>query len=303
VVAGAHGEDVVIRVLGGQVGILPIHELGMTKKIREELVSLLSNPEGLILVTGPTGSGKTTTLYSAIAHLNDGRRKILTAEDPIEYEIPKINQKQVGPKASLADLTRAFLRHDPDVILVGEIRDSETADVALQAAATGHIVLSTLHTSDSLGSLQRLLGLGLELDRIAEAVLGVIAQRLIRKICPKCKVPAPPTDQQRQRLKSLLDGLNPMKGTGCDACLQSGYSGRIGIFELLVIDTKMRDAITAGCEVQELREKRAAAGYRTMVDDAMDRIRDGESTVEEVLRVLPYRYLKNALVDAGRSAP
>ncbi len=264
-------------------------------------MSLLSNPEGLILVTGPTGSGKTTTLYSAISHLNDGRRKILTAEDPIEYEIPKINQKQVGPKASLASLTRAFLRHDPDVILVGEIRDPETADVALQAASTGHIVLSTLHTSDALGSLQRLLGLGLELDRIAEAVLGVIAQRLIRRICPKCKVPRPPTEEQQQRLKSLLDGLNPMAGSGCDACHHTGYSGRLGIFELLVIDTKMRDAITDGCEVQELREQRAAAGYRTMVDDAMDRVRDGQSTLEEVLRVLPYRYLKNALMDAGRS--
>jgi type II secretory ATPase GspE/PulE/Tfp pilus assembly ATPase PilB-like protein len=273
----------------------------MSKKIRDELVSLLSNPEGLILVTGPTGSGKTTTLYSAISHLNDGRRKILTAEDPIEYEIPKINQKQVGPKASLASLTRAFLRHDPDVILVGEIRDPETADVALQAASTGHIVLSTLHTSDALGSLQRLLGLGLELDRIAEAVLGVIAQRLIRRICPKCKVPRPPTEEQQQRLKSLLDGLNPMAGSGCDACHHTGYSGRLGIFELLVIDTKMRDAITDGCEVQELREQRAAAGYRTMVDDAMDRVRDGQSTLEEVLRVLPYRYLKNALMDAGRS--
>ena len=301
VVAGAHGEDVVIRVLGGRVGILPIDELGMSKKIRDELVSLLSNPEGLILVTGPTGSGKTTTLYSSIAHLNDGRRKILTAEDPIEYEIPKINQKQVGPKASLADLTRAFLRHDPDVILVGEIRDPETADVALQAASTGHIVLSTLHTSDALGSLQRLLGLGLELDRIAEAVLGVIAQRLIRKICAKCKVATPPTARQQQRLGSLLDGLNPMTGAGCDACHQSGYSGRIGIFELLVIDTKMQDAISDRCEVPELRAQRAAAGYRTMVDDAMDRVRDGQSTVEEVLRVLPYRYLKSALVEAGRT--
>ena len=299
VVAGAHGEDVVIRILGGRVGMLPINELGMSKGVREELVSLLSNPEGLILVTGPTGSGKTTTLYSSIAHLNDGRRKILTAEDPIEYEIPKINQKQVGPKASLADLTRAFLRHDPDVILVGEIRDPETADVALQAASTGHIVLSTLHTSDALGSLQRLLGLGLDLERIAEAVLGVIAQRLIRKICPKCMVATPPTAQQRQRLRSLLDGLNPMTGKGCDACHDSGYSGRIGIFELLVVDTKMRDAISAGREIPELRAQRAAAGYRTMVDDAMDRIRDGESTVEEVLRVLPYRYLKNALVDAA----
>jgi general secretion pathway protein E/type IV pilus assembly protein PilB len=296
VVAGAHGEDVVIRILGGRVGMLPIEQLGMSEGVREELVSLLSNPEGLILVTGPTGSGKTTTLYSAIAHLNDGRRKILTAEDPIEYEIPKINQKQVGPKASLADLTRAFLRHDPDVILVGEIRDPETADVALQAASTGHIVLSTLHTSDALGSLQRLLGLGLDLDRIAEAVLGVVAQRLIRKICTKCKVPAPPTDQQRQRLQSLLDGLSPMAGTGCEACQHTGYRGRVGIFELLVVDTKMRDALSTGCEVQDIRAQRAAAGYRTMVDDAMDRIRGGESTVEEVLRVLPYRYLKNALV-------
>jgi general secretion pathway protein E/type IV pilus assembly protein PilB len=301
VVAGAHGEDIVIRILGGRVGMLPIDQLGMSKGVRDELVSLLSNPEGMILVTGPTGAGKTTTLYSSLAHLNDGRRKILTAEDPIEYEIPKINQKQVGPKASLADLTRAFLRHDPDVILVGEIRDHETADLALQAATTGHIVLSTLHTSDALGSLQRLVGLGLELDRVADAVLGVIAQRLIRRICPKCKVPTPPTTQQRQRLRSFLDGVTPMSGEGCEACHDSGYIGRVGIFELLVVDTKMRDAISHGRQLPHLRAQRAAAGHRTMVDDAMDWVRKGESTVEEVLRVLPYRYLRNVLTDSGRS--
>jgi len=274
---------------------MDVDALGMPEAIQHEFLDLLSNPEGLILVTGPTGSGKTSTLYSALSHLNDGRKKILTAEDPIEYEISKISQKQVNVKAGLAELIRAFLRQDPDVILVGEVRDPETADVALKAAATGHIVLSTLHTSDALGSVHRLVGLGLELDRVAEALLGVIAQRLVRRVCPKCAVPTPPTPQQQRRFGSLLDGINPLLGTGCEYCNNTGYKGRIGIFELLVVDTELQDAIADGCQIPELRERLADAGYKTLVDDALDKVREGETSVEEMLRVLPYRYLKNAL--------
>jgi type II secretory ATPase GspE/PulE/Tfp pilus assembly ATPase PilB-like protein len=294
-VPGPTGEDIVIRVLGGQVGVMSVEELGMTSAQRDQLLALLANPEGLILVTGPTGSGKTTTLYSTLAHLNDGSRKILTAENPVEYELAKINQKQTGPNISMADLARAFLRQDPDVILVGEIRDKETADVAIRAAATGHVVLSTLHTADSLGAIHRLRGLSLEADQIAESLLGVVAQRLIRRICPGCIGPDEITELHRRRLGSLLEGIEPKKGAGCRACSNTGYRGRIGIFELLVIGVDMQDEIAEGMHIHELRERLAGEGFYSLVDDALDKVRAGTSTLDELLRVLPYRYLKSAV--------
>ena len=302
IVPGISGEDVVIRVLGGRVGVMRIEDLGMNEQQRDALLALLSNPEGLILVTGPTGSGKTTTLYSALSHLNDGARKILTAENPVEYELAKINQKQTSPSVSMADLARAFLRQDPDVILVGEIRDVETADVAIRAAATGHVVLSTLHTADALGAVHRLRGLDLEADQIAEALLGVVAQRLIRRICQECVGPDEITDAHRKRLGVLLDGVEPKKGMGCRSCSFSGYKGRIGIYELLVIDVDLQDEIAEGVHVHDLRELLGMQGYYSLVDDAIDKARSGISTLDEVLRVLPFRYLKSAVDRAELAA-
>ena len=301
VVPGPSGEDVVVRVLGGRVGVMSIEALGMTEFQREELLALLSNPEGLILVTGPTGSGKTTTLYSALSHLNDGARKILTAENPVEYELPKVNQKQTSPSVTMADLARAFLRQDPDVILVGEIRDIETADVAVRAAATGHVVLSTLHTADALSAVHRLRGLSIEADQIAESLLGVVAQRLIRRICPDCIGPAEITDNHRKRLGRLLDGIEPKKGAGCRTCSKTGYRGRIGIFELLVIGVDLQDEIAEGMHIHDLREILAGEGFYSLVDDAIDKARKGTSTLDEVLRILPYRYLKNAVDRAEKT--
>ena len=302
IVPGPAGEDVVIRVLGGRVGVMSIEELGMTERQRDQLLALLSNPEGLILVTGPTGSGKTTTLYSALSHLNDGARKILTAEDPVEYELAKINQKQTSPNISMADLARAFLRQDPDVILVGEIRDVETADVAIRAAATGHVVLSTLHTADALGAVHRLRGLGLEADQIAEALLGVVAQRLIRRICPDCSEPAEITETHRKRLGVLLEGIEPRRGKGCRACSFTGYRGRVGIFELLVIDVDLQDEIAEGVHIHDLREMLGKSGFYSLVEDALEKARAGICSLDEVLRVLPYRYLKSAVDRAEERA-
>lgn len=302
-VPGLSGEDIVIRVLGGRVGVMPVEALGMPTLLQEQLLALLSNPEGLILVTGPTGSGKTTTLYSALAHLNDGTRKILTAENPVEYELAKINQKQTSPNITMADLARAFLRQDPDVILVGEIRDKETADVAIRAAATGHVVLSTLHTADALGAIHRLRGLGLEADQIAESLLGVVAQRLIRRICAECVGPAEISEVHRKRLGSLLEGISPKAGAGCRVCSFSGYRGRVGIFELLLVGMDMKDEIAEGAHIHDLREAIADDGFYSLVDDAIDKVRQGVSTLDEVLRVLPYRYLKSTMDRAVASRP
>lgn len=295
VVPGPHGQDAVIRVLGGRVGVMAMEDLGMSTAMQAQLLALLSNPEGLILVTGPTGSGKTTTLYSTLAHLNTGGRKIMTVEDPIEYELPKINQKQVSHQLTMAGLARAFLRQDPDVILIGEIRDRDTSDVAIRAAATGHLVLSTLHTPDALGTVSRLKGMGLGSDRLAEALLGVVAQRLLRRICPDCRTPDEINDHHRRRLGSWLDGVSPMKGAGCERCHDTGYRGRIGIYELLVVDTDLQDDIAEGAHIHDIREKLLARGFASMVVDAMRKVREGTTTLDEVIRILPYRYLKNTI--------
>ncbi|MEL6347444.1 MAG: GspE/PulE family protein [Myxococcota bacterium] len=292
---GLHGEDIVIRVLGGRVGVIPVSKLGMTEHIRDQLLSLLANPEGLILVTGPTGSGKTTTLYAALAHLNNGARKIITAEDPIEYELPKVNQKQVSPHMAMADLTRAFLRQDPDVLLIGEIRDVDTADVAVRAAATGHVVLSTLHTSDALGALHRMRGLGVPIERLAEALLGVVAQRLLRRVCTDCATPTPPSRRHQRRLGILLEGLNPVAGRGCRTCHQTGYKGRLGIFELLVVDLGLQDEMAEGIPLNDIREALFQRGFTSLIDDALNKVKAGDTSLDELLRVLPYRYLQSEI--------
>ena len=293
IVPGPHGEDAVIRILGGRVGVMPLDELGMSPTMQADLAALLSNPEGLILVTGPTGSGKTTTLYSALSHLNTGSRKILTVEDPIEYEVAKVNQKQVSHQLSMSALARSFLRQDPDIILIGEIRDRDTADVAIRAAATGHLVLSTLHTADALGTIPRFKGMGLGSDRIAEALLGVIAQRLLRRICPGCIVSADITATHRRRLGGWLDGISPSVGAGCEDCNFTGYKGRTGIYELLIVDTDLQDDIAESMHIHEIREKLAKRGFMALVTDAMRKVGAGVTTLDEVIRVLPYRYLQN----------
>ncbi|MFY1830413.1 GspE/PulE family protein [Myxococcus fulvus] len=293
VVPSPAGEDVVIRILDASVGLVPVAKLGMSPPMQAVFLQLLANPEGLVLVTGPTGSGKTTTLYSALAQLNDGLRKIVTAEDPIEYYVPKVNQKQVSPQMPYATLLRALLRQDPNVMLVGEVRDLETGSMALTAAATGHVVLGTLHTADAVGAVARLRGLGLDDVDVADSLLAVLTQRLVRRICEQCTVDTRPTDEQSKLLGRLLDGVRTRMGQGCAACNHTGYKGRLGIFELLVVDPDLQDLIARGEPTVHLRRHARAHGLRTLVEDALAKVDAGITTVAELVRVVPYRHILN----------
>lgn len=291
VVPSPAGEDVVIRILDASVGLVPVEKLGMSPGMQSTFLQLLSNPEGLVLVTGPTGSGKTTTLYSALARLNDGLRKIVTAEDPIEYYVPKVNQKQVTALMPYSALLRALLRQDPNVMLVGEVRDQETGNMALMAAATGHVVLGTLHTADAVGSVARLRGLGLDDLDVADSLLAVLTQRLVRRICEQCAEDIKPTVEQAALLGRLLDGLRTRVGRGCAACHHTGYRGRLGIFELLVVDPELQGLIAKGEPTVRLRRHARARGLKTLVEDGLAKVDAGITTVAELVRVVPYRHI------------
>lgn len=291
VVPSPAGEDVVIRVLDASKGLLSIPELGMSAPMQEVFSRLLANPEGLVLVTGPTSSGKTTTLYSALSFMSDQHRKIITAEDPIEYQLDRINQKQVTAQMSMSDLLRAMLRQNPDVVLIGEIRDLESGSTALNAAATGHLVLGTLHTSDALGVVTRLRGLELDDADISAALLASLGQRLVRRVCPKCRAPAEPTEAQRRLFGALLHERSFFSGRGCEACRGTGYKGRVGVYELLLVDEALADLISDGAALHDLRAHLSKAGFRTMTHDALQKACDGVTTLDELVRVVPYRQI------------
>ncbi|MEC8422695.1 MAG: GspE/PulE family protein, partial [Myxococcota bacterium] len=241
---GLAGEDVVMRVLRMTGRVLTLEELGLDAARRGTVEALLANPEGLILVTGPTGSGKTTTLYSMLDRIRSATKKVLTAENPIEVVLEKVNQKQVSAVAGMADLARAFLRQDPDVIMVGEIRDAATAETVIKGSSTGHLVLSTLHTPDAWGAVGRLEGLGIARSRIAEVSLGIVAQRLVRRLCQHCTRPTTASDRQRRLFGPLIEGVQVHVGQGCSACNGTGFKGRIGLYEVLVVDEHLQDEIT-----------------------------------------------------------
>ena len=291
VLPGPTGQDVVIRALKTDIAKQQVDQLGMPPQILESFMALVQNPEGLILATGPTGSGKTTTLYAALNQVRDKGRKIITAEDPIEYYVDKVNQKQVSDQISMAILSRSFLRHDPDVMLIGEIRDLDTAETASKAAATGHLVLSTLHTPDAIGAVQRFRGLGLENDEIAHALLGVMAQRLLRKVCPLCAQEAEPDEKQARLLGALLEGVKNLEGKGCAECMGTGFKGRIGIFELLVVDDNIQNIIYENAPGAAIRALARQKGFSVMLEDAMDKVAKGITSVGEIFRVIPYRQL------------
>lgn len=292
---GLVGEDAVLRILDTGTGLVPIGQLGMPPGPAAQLRRLIANPEGLILVTGPTGSGKTTTLYASLLEVQCGTRKVITAEDPIEYFIPKINQKQTSAQVSMAELTRAFLRQDPDVILIGEIRDKETALAAAQAATTGHLVLSTLHTNDALGVVPRLRGLGLSNDVLADALVGSLNQRLIRKVCADCKRPTQPRQEHRKLFGKLLDNFELTSGAGCPVCFGSGYRGRLGLFEFLLFDEDLQDLISSAKPVAEIRQVLKDKKHRTLIHDGLDKVSQGITTLDEFLRVVPLRTVLGAL--------
>ena len=284
------GEKIVLRLLEQKKGVLSIGDVGYPPQILRVLNDLLSHPQGMILVTGPTGSGKTTTLYSALSRLNDGTTNIITIEDPVEYQVPGINQVQINVKAGMtfASGLRSILRQDPDVILVGEMRDHETAEIAFHAAQTGHLVLSTLHTNDAASTVTRLLSMGIDPYLIASSVLGIMSQRLVRQLCPQCKVPIS-IDEKMARW--LPPGAKEMPrqifgAKGCKACRDTGFLGRFPIVEILVPNDTIRDFILNGRSDREIMNVAQQSGMKLIFEDGMDRVLQGLTTFEEVTRVV-----------------
>jgi len=284
------GESVVMRLLDQSAGMLSMDALGMPATIQKRFDYLIHRPHGLILVTGPTGSGKTTTLYAALTSLNQPEKKIITAEDPIEYRLPRINQVQVNPKVGLefSTVLRAALRQDPDIVLVGEMRDHETAEIGLRAAMTGHMVLSTLHTNDSASAAARLMDMGVDHYLVASSLRAVVAQRLIKRLCPHCKQPHVVEEQETvwlERMESGSAAASYQEGRGCHHCHNTGYQGRIGIYELLEITPDMLTALRRQ-DSQAFAESAAASpGFRSLSLSALDYARDGVTSLDEVFRV------------------
>ncbi|MCY1270380.1 Type II secretion system protein E [compost metagenome] len=283
----ANGERVVLRLLDKQAGRLTLQHLGMSARDRELLEETVRRPHGILLVTGPTGSGKTTTLYASLVTLNDRTRNILTVEDPIEYHIEGIGQTQVNPKVDMtfARGLRAILRQDPDVVMVGEIRDQETAEIAVQASLTGHLVLSTLHTNSAIGAITRLVDMGVEPFLLSSSLLGVLAQRLVRVLCPHCKEAYQPDAAECRLLGAEVDRAPLLhRARGCAECHQQGYRGRTGIYELVVFDDHMRSLIHSVASEQEMirHARQSSPGIR---EDGRRKVLQGVTTVEEVLRV------------------
>ena len=284
-----YGEKTVLRILDKERLILGLEQLGLSPATQSVFEESVKRPHGIILVTGPTGSGKTTTLYSTLAYVNSAEKNIMTLEDPVEYEIPDILQSQINPKAGLtfASGLRALLRQDPDVILVGEMRDAETADVAIRAALTGHLVFSTLHTNDAAGAIPRLLDMGVDPSLMASTFVAIVAQRLVRKICPHCKEPARPHDSVLK-----LVGLDREDreghfycGKGCGRCFQTGYRGRVGVFEFLACSPSIAQLIAQRSPSHAILRKAKEEGMTTMMEDGVQKAGRGMTTLDEVVRV------------------
>lgn len=287
------GEKIVIRILDSQTGLRQLEELVSDSSDLEKFQSLLSNPYGMILLTGPTGSGKTTTLYSMIQQLNRPHRNIVTVEDPVEYQIAGITQVQVKPdiRLTFASALRSILRQDPDIILVGEIRDDETAEIAVSAAQTGHLVLSTLHTNTAVGVIPRFLNLNVPAYQLASALLGVITQRLLRTICPHCRQSCKASQDELLILKSDAAASESVlyRGAGCESCHHTGYWGRTAIYEILMMTPDVRHLIVSGASEDALKEEAIRQGMKTLKMQALKAVREGRTTLEEVMRVVDMR--------------
>ena len=284
-----YGESVVLRVLDRSVVNLNLDSLGMQKDMVTTVRKMISRPNGIFLVTGPTGSGKTTTLYSGVKELNKIEDKLLTVEDPVEYDLEGIMQVPVREQVGMtfANALRAFLRQDPDRIMVGEIRDKETADIAVQASLTGHLVLSTLHTNDAAGTVTRLIDMGIEPFLISSTLIGVLAQRLIRRVCPVCKEAYTPDDTELEAFGVTRDKIGNQqfwRGTGCDNCNGSGYRGRVGIFELLAVTSEIQQLINRRCPTQEIKEMAMKQGMETLRMDGFKQVVQGVTTAKEVIQ-------------------
>lgn len=283
----SHGERVVMRLLDKQAGRLNLSQLGMKGDNLKRLLSIIHKPHGIILVTGPTGSGKTTSLYAALSELNDRSRNILTVEDPVEYSLPGIGQTQVNTKVDMtfARGLRAILRQDPDVVMIGEIRDRETVEIAVQASLTGHLVLSTLHTNTAVGAVTRIQDMGVEPFLLASSLVGVVAQRLVRTLCHECKTPYQADEAENELLGFAPDAKTTIyHANGCAECGGSGYKGRRGIYEIVEIDDEMKTLIHNGAGEIELN-RHAREQSNSIQQDGLQKVIDGETTLEEVLRV------------------
>jgi general secretion pathway protein E len=286
-----HGESVVMRILDKGGVALDFKRLGFHDDTLKAFMDVLLQPHGILLVTGPTGSGKTTTLYTALDRLNQPDVKILTVEDPVEYQMPGINQIQVKPQIDLtfANALRSIVRQDPDVIMIGEIRDLETAQIAVQSALTGHLVLSTVHTNDAPSTVNRLLDMGVEDYLLTSTVIGILAQRLVRTLCPQCKEPyaaLPELVEQMHLRKFVSEGpITLWHARGCQACAQTGYTGRISILEMLPTTDALRSLVMRHATATELRAQALAEGMTTMYEDGLRKAVNGVTTFEEVLRV------------------
>ena len=287
IVPTAFGEGVVMRILDRQSVLLSMEDLGLTSVAFEGFDKLIHQPFGIILVTGPTGSGKTTTLYAALNSVKSDKIKILTVEDPVEYYLDGINQVQIKPKIGLtfASGLRSFLRHDPDVILVGEIRDLETAKTAINASLTGHLVFSTLHTNDALTANTRLLDMGVEPYLVASSIEGVLAQRLVRRVCPDCKEAFEPDPAELAADCNWQPGEEAWRGKGCRECRFTGYRGRMGIFELLMMDDELREMVVKHDSATQMLVAARRSGLKLMREDGWDKVRQGLTTIEEINRV------------------
>jgi len=283
-----HGESVVMRVLDKSSLLLGLPELGLLSDDLTKFESLISLPDGILLVTGPTGSGKTTTLYSCLNYLNKPDRKIITVEDPVEYQITGINQVPVKPEVGMTfpRALRSILRQAPNIIMIGEIRDFETANIAINASLTGHLVLSTLHTNDATSAVTRLVDIGVKPFLVSSSLRAVIAQRLVRKLCGECKVPAELSLYEQSALQldpRMLSGATPMRPVGCPACKGKGYRGRLGIYEIFVLDTETRNLVINNASAVQIRQRARELGMRTLREDGARKVLAGITTAEEVI--------------------
>ncbi len=289
-----YGERIVMRLLDKNTTLLDLTELGMASHTLEAMEHVIRRPHGIVLVTGPTGSGKTTTLYGALSRINTPDLNILTVEDPVEYQLKGIGQMAISPKIGLtfAQGLRSFLRQDPDVIMVGEIRDKETAEIAIQASLTGHLVFSTVHTNDAASAVTRLVDMGVEPFLVASSLTAILAQRLVRRVCPDCRVQYTPTDEELKELtltRALLKeryGVEKIyRATGCPSCGQNGYRGRTGIYELLLVDETVRQLALKNVDASTIKKAAVASGMKTLLDDGARKIALGETTIAEVLSI------------------
>jgi type II secretory ATPase GspE/PulE/Tfp pilus assembly ATPase PilB-like protein len=283
-----HGESVVMRILDRTSYLVGLEDLGFLPDQRKDFERLINLPSGMIFVTGPIGSGKTTTLYATLSHINQKERKVITIEDPVECQLDGVNQVQVKPQLGLtfASGLRSMLRQAPDIIMVGEMQDLETAEIVIHSALTGRLIFSSLHTNDAAGAIRRLVDMGIKPHLIASTVQAVLAQRLVRTICPSCRYAYKPSNEEITKLSLKPEEVELYRGKGCPSCSETGFKGRMGIFELLTMTDELREMILYNTSSTEILQKAKKLGLRTLKEDGLEKVRRGYTTIQEILRVI-----------------